>query len=430
MKRFVTIDSSRPRDGAAMPDDALIAHLLRRTGFGPHPGQVASLAKDGYGAALATVLKATPLPADTITLGEKDNEPPLMRWYMKRLSRPDAGLHEKMVWFWHGHLTSSLDKADPVEMLRHYELLSKHALGNMVTFLKEISIDAAMLNWLDGNGSESDAPNENYGRELLELFALGRTSNGTPNYTEADVRAVAYAVSGYIVDDERKFRVGFHSEVGPQKPVELFGRQVKDVDSVIEAIATHAAFAPYITQKIYTYFHGVRAAESVLAELAGVFQKASFDIKPLVDAVLRHPSFVTNQRTRARFPIEWVVAANAVLGRDTSDQNLDETRYLLETLGQVPLQPPNVAGWPISPRWLSAGATMTKTAYAWDRAGDTEVVTTPDPVAWVLERASIYDPGDSTRDAMTAAATRVEARRERATVLHALALASPEFTLA
>jgi uncharacterized protein (DUF1800 family) len=413
-----------------MSDDALIAHLLRRTGFGPHPGQVASLAKDGYEAALATVLKATPLPADTVTIGEKDKEQQLVRWYMKRLSRPDAGLHEKMVWFWHGHLTSSLDKADPVEMLRHYELLSKHALGNMVTFLKEISIDAAMLNWLDGNGSESDAPNENYGRELLELFALGRTSNGTPNYTEADVRAAAYALSGYIVDDERNFRVGFHSEVGPQKSVELFGRSVKDVDSVIDVVVAHPAFAPYIAQKIYSYFHGVRAAEPVLTELASVFQKASFEIKPLVEAVLRHPSFVTNQRTRARFPIEWAIAANAVLGRDTSDETLDETHYMLETLGQLPLQPPNVAGWPLSPRWLSAGATMTKTAYAWDRAGDTEVVTTPDPVAWVLERASIYDAGESTRAAMTAAATRIESKRERATVLHALALASPEFTLA
>jgi uncharacterized protein (DUF1800 family) len=413
-----------------MSDDALIAHLLRRTGFGPYPGQVASLAKDGYQAALTSVLKATPLPAETITLGEKDNEPPLIRWYMKRLGRPDAGLHEKMVWFWHGHLTSSLDKADPVAMLRHYQLLSTHALGNLVTFLKEISVDAAMLNWLDGNGSESDAPNENYGRELLELFALGRASNGTPNYTEADVRAAAYAVSGYIVDDERKFRVGFHSEVGPQKPVELFGRSVQDVNGVIDAVAAHPAFAPYIAQKIYTFFHGVRATEPVLADLAGVFQRSSFEIKPLVEAVLRHPSFVTNQRTRARFPIEWAMAANGVLGRNTDDQSIDETHYLLETLGQLPFQPPNVAGWPSSPRWLSAGATMTKTAYAWDRAGDTEVVTTPDPVAWVLERAGIYDASESTLAAMTAAATRIEAKRERATVLHALALASPEFTLA
>jgi uncharacterized protein (DUF1800 family) len=430
MKTFVMIDSSPHRDGAPMSDDALIAHLLRRTTFGPHPGQVASLAKDGYDAALVTVLRAAPLAVETPTIGEKDKEAFLVRWFMKRLGRPEAGLHEKMVWFWHGHLTSSLDKTDPVAMLRQYQLLSTHALGNMVTFLKEISIDAAMLDWLDGNGSESDAPNENYGRELLELFALGRTSNGTPNYTEADVRAAAYALSGYIVDDERNFRVGFHSEVGPQKPVELFGRSVQDVNGVIDAVAAHPAFAPYLAQKIYTFFHGVRAADPVLVELAGVFQKANFEIKPLVEAVLRHSSFVTNQRTRARFPIEWAMAANAVLGRDSSDQTLDETHYLLETLGQLPLQPPNVAGWPTSPRWLSAGATMTKTAYAWDRSGDTEVVTTPDPVAWVLERASIFDASEPTRNAMTAAATRVESKRERATVLHALALSSPEFTLA
>jgi uncharacterized protein (DUF1800 family) len=413
-----------------MPDDALIAHLLRRTGFGPHPGQVAALAPSGYQGALAAVLKAEPMPITPPKLGNKDGDyQPLISWWLGRLAQPEAGLHEKMVWFWHGHLTSSIDKSDAVTMVRQYELLSTRAMGNFVTMLKEISVDAAMLGWLDGNGSESDSPNENYGRELLELFTIGRTRNGAPTYTEADVRAAAYAVSGYVVDDKRDFRVGFHTEVGPQRAGELFGRPVNDVNSVIGAVASHEAFAPFIAQKLYAYFHGARAPESVVAELAGVFRSAGFEIRPLVEAILRHPTFVTNQRTRPRFPIEWAVAANAVLGRDAT-KSYDETHYLLETLGQIPFQPPNVAGWPLSMRWLAAGATMTKAAYAWDRANDTEVVSTADPVAWVLERASLYDVSDTTRAAMTTAAAKIETKRERATVLHALALSSPEFALA
>jgi uncharacterized protein (DUF1800 family) len=412
-----------------MPDDALIAHLLRRTSFGPHPGQVAALAGGGYEAALATVLKAEPLPMSEASLGTKDDYNVIIRWWMNRLGKPEAGLHEKMVWFWHSHLTSSIDKADAIAMYRQYLLFSKHALGNAVTLLKAVTVDAAMLGWLDGNGSESDAPNENYGRELLELFALGRTRNGAPTYSESDVRAAAYALSGYVVDDERDFRVGFHSEAGPQGAVQLFGKPVTDANGVIDIVVAHEAFAPFITQKLYHYLHGVRADDAVLAELAGVFQRGGYEIRPLVEAVLRHPTFVVNQRTRARFPIEWAMAANAILGRDP-DKNYDDTKYLLETLGQIPLQPPNVAGWPISPRWLAAGATMTKVSYAWDRAGDTEVIATADPVAWVLERAGLYDVSDATRTAMTTAASKIESKRERATVLHALALSSPEFALA
>jgi uncharacterized protein (DUF1800 family) len=413
-----------------MADEALIAHLLRRTGFGPTPGQVAALAEKGYAAALEAVLTARPLPVEVPKLTDDDKYTAMKRWWIARLADPNAGLHEKMVWFWHGHLTSSLDKADPMAMIRQYQLLSAHALGNARTLLQEITVDAAMLGWLDGAGSEVEAPNENYGRELMELFTLGRLSaDGTPNYTEDDVRAASYALSGWVVDDKRDFKVGFHSESGPQNAVTLLGRSVKSAADVVDAVIAHDSFAPFISQKLHLYFHGVAAKPDRLADLARGFRSSGFDIAALVEAILRDPSFIEHRMTRPRFPVEWVTAADWALGREGNDR-IEQAQWLLETLGQVPFTPPNVAGWPLSPRWLSAGAMMAKTAHAWNHANDTEVVSTGDPVAWVLERAGLYEISDTTRQALNEAARRIESKRERSSALHALALSSPEFALA
>ena len=419
MKGAITIASWAVRHRGAMSDvEVRIAHLLRRTGFGPHPGQVAQLAAGGVGAALDAAIDARPIAPEPPALGTKDDENLLVRWWLDVMARPDAGLHEKMVWFWHGHITSSLDKTEPVAMWRQHELMRTHALGNARELLHEVTVDAAMLDWLDGNGSEADAPNENHGRELMELFTLGRG-----NYTEADVRAAAYALSGWSTDEKKGLKVAFDPEKGPQHPVTLLGRAVANTKDVVDAVCDHPAFAALIAGKLYTYFHGVAPDDAVLRRLADGFRAGGLEIRPLVAAILRDPSFFDHRYTRARFPVEWFVAAHAVLGKD-GDVGL------LDVLGQVPFNPPNVAGWPLSPRWLSAGASMVRATEGWQSAGDTEVIATDDPVAWVLAKASLHEVTDSTRRALTRAAGRVEGKRERASVLHALVVTCPEFYLA
>ncbi|MGD9796333.1 MAG: DUF1800 family protein, partial [Acidimicrobiia bacterium] len=173
-----------PQAGA-VDDRALVAHLLRRTTFGPFPGQVEALAERGIDVAVRSVLSANALQLDPPEFGTDDDERVLVDWWLDAMANPAAGLHEKMVWFWHGHLTSSLDKAEVQLMWRQHQLLRKHALGNFRDLLQAITIDAAMLAWLDGNGSTSEAPNQNYGREVMELFTLGHDGG----YSEADVAA-------------------------------------------------------------------------------------------------------------------------------------------------------------------------------------------------------------------------------------------------
>jgi uncharacterized protein (DUF1800 family) len=407
-------------------EKALIAHLLRRTGFGPHPGQVEELSAGGYAATLDKVLAAAPLTVDAPTLGTKDDEAFLVRWWLEILGRPDAGLHEKMVWFWHGHLTSSVDKAEPIAIARQHQLLRMQAMGNARQLLQDVTIDAAMLGWLDGKTSTAEAPNENYGRELMELFALGREFNGAPTYTPADVRAAAYALSGWEVDDDKASKVAFNAEIGPTKSVDFLGKSVANAKDVVNVVCDHPAFAPFIAGKLYQYFHGVRPEAPLLASLADTFRSGNLEIKPLVTAILRDPSFVEHRMNRPRFPIEWVLATHAVLGPVKDDDLID----ILSTLGQIPFQPPNVAGWPLSPRWLSAGASMSRASYALDRSSDTEVTAEPDQVAWILGRTSLFEVSDTTKNALAKAAAKIDSKRNRASVLHALTLSSPEFALA
>ncbi|MGW4772116.1 DUF1800 family protein [Nocardia sp. NPDC004278] len=152
--------------GSVVDDErALIAHVLRRTTFGPFPGQTERWVGRDIGAVVESVLTARPMAPGTPELSDDDADAangPIERW-LTVLADPAAGLHEKLVWFWHGHLTTSYDKVGQWRLLwRQHLLLRRHALGNFRTLLHEITRDPAMLVYLDGAGSRADAPNENF----------------------------------------------------------------------------------------------------------------------------------------------------------------------------------------------------------------------------------------------------------------------------
>lgn len=398
---------------------ARIAHLLRRTSFGPHPGQVDALAGGGVNAALEAVLAAPPLTPDPVELGTKDDYRQLVDWWLAVMARPDAGLHEKMVWFWHGHLTSSVDKASPLAMWRQHTLLRTHALGNFRTLMQQITVDAAMLGWLDGDGSVAEAPNQNYAREMMELFTLGHDGG----YTEADVRAGAVALSGWMVDDQSQ-KVRYEAESGPTGPVTFLGRSVREAAGAVDAACDHESCPPFIAGKLYRWFHGVAPDAATLGRLATVFRSSNLEIAPLVAEILRDPTFFDHRNNRARYPVEWFVATNALTEYTPDDYGV------LEQLGQEPFSPPNVAGWPAGPRWLSAGATLARVEYAANAAADSEVVSTSDPVGDILAKASLYEVSESTVAALKTAVGGIEGRRDRASALHALVAVCPEFCVA
>ncbi|MFX0575442.1 DUF1800 domain-containing protein [Nocardia nepalensis] len=401
---------------------ALIAHVLRRTTFGPFPGQTERWVGRDIGAVVDAVLTARPMQPGTPELTDDDADVdggPVERW-LTVLADPAAGLHEKLVWFWHGHLTTSYDKVGEWRLLwRQHLLLRRHALGNFRTLLHEITGDPAMLVYLDGAGSRADAPNENFGRELLELFALGRG-----NYTQGDVRSAAIALAGMDLNE------GGNTVIDPDSanrvPRELFGRKVIGPRDVIDAVCDHRACAPFLVTKLFRFFCGADPEDAMLSHLTDVFVKSGLEIRPLMAEILYSAEFLGSRSTRPRYPVEWVTAASAVFGLDDTAAR----REAVERLGQVPFAPPNVAGWPSGPRWLSPSHAMARAALAIEATPLAQIADAADPVTAAFERAAVYDPTPTTRDAVTAlAATPGLDPRDRAVAILACVVSSPEFTL-
>jgi uncharacterized protein (DUF1800 family) len=253
----------------------------------------------------------------------------------------------------------------------------------------------------------------------MELFALGRESG----YTEADVANGAIAFSGWWVDGDNDDEVRFDPGLGPQEPVEFLGRTVASAAEAIDAICDHGACAWWVSGNLHEHLVGSWPEESRHAELAGVFADAGLEIRPLVEAIVGHPSFLDARLDRPRTGLEWYVAFRRLF-----DVRLDP--WPLDGLGQMPFVPPNVAGWRGRARWMSVGSEFAKAQLAWDHTWETATLDEADPVGDLLGRAGLHEVSESTRAALDDAAAAVENRRDRASLLHALVAVCPEFSLA
>jgi uncharacterized protein (DUF1800 family) len=393
------------------------SQIVGRLSFGPS----ADAAQRWAGAASVDVVNALlsepPLVVEIPNVGDDDDYLVATNWWLDVMRRPDAGFHERMVWFWHGHLTSSLDKSDSPAMLDQHGLLREHALGNFRTLLQAITVDAAMLGWLDGNGSSAEAPNENFGRELMELFALGRDSGA---YTERDVRAGAKAFAGYWINDDGQ--VVFDEEAGLRGSVEFLGRRVRSAAEAVDAVCDHPQCAPFVVSALHRSFLGRPPEPDRLDSLANEFRDGGLEIAPLMTSMLTHESFTNDLSPRPRTPVEWLLALERLTGTTLDSWNL-------ELLGQMPMQPPNVAGWPGTERWVSTGAVLTKAQIAIDSSWDAPTLDGQDPVANVLRRAALDDVSDQTRAALEKIAATDLGRRDLSSLLHAAVAVAPEFSL-
>ncbi len=392
-------------------------HVLRRLTFGPTDDHVARFADASPLDTVAALLDDPPLGLSAPRFGDDADSWAGTEWWLAELRRPGAGLHERMVWYWHGRLTSSIEKASADEMLAQQEILRRHALGNFRAMLHEITIDPAMLYWLDGAGSVAEAPNENYARELMELFALGRDSGA---YTEADVRAGARALAGFWVDDDGG--LVFEEDEALAGHVVFLGRRVRSAADVVDAVCDEPACARHVARRLHQAFVGRAPDEARLAELAAVFAASDLEIRPLVEAIVTHPTFLDAPRDRPRSPLEWYLAFERLVGADVDT-------WILELLGQIPMAPPNVAGWPDPERWISSGAALTKAQIALDHAWDTVTLDGADSVAEVLARAGLHEVSAATRTTLDALARSAGGRRDRSSLLHAAVAVCPEFNL-
>jgi uncharacterized protein (DUF1800 family) len=291
-------------------------------------------------------------------------------------------LQEKMVLFWHGHLTSAVSKIGgqraPEAFKRQLALFREQALGNWRELLRGISRDGAMLQYLDNRLNRKGAPNENYARELLELFALG-----IGNYSEDDVTDAARAFTGWTVDREGQFTVVARLHDADDKTV--LGRSGHlDGDDVIDAILAQPAAAPFLAGKLFRFFAYDGPAPAVVERLGGVFRDSGYDLRTLVGAILRAPEFRSERAYHARIksPVEFTLGAVKALDRETLPRDLPAA---LRRMGQDLLNPPSVKGWDGGPAWINAMTVLERANYANRLATAREGSTYVDPAALVRD---------------------------------------------
>lgn len=273
----------------------------------------------------------------------------LTYWWYNRMFSEGLSMQEKMVLFLHNHFSCERDKVNyPQYMYQQNQLFRKFAFGNFKQLVKEISSDPTMLIYLDGNNSRGTGPNENYGRELMELFTLG-----IGNYTENDIKQAAKVLSGWqvkgltaVFDPNR-----WHKEAN----LTIFGKTAAfKVDTLVDLIFEQKACAEFICRKLYKAFIYYKPDEAFVSQMATVFRSNNFEMKPLLRFIFLSDHFyqISFQATRIKDPQELMVGSLKALQIKVPDiVNLYDMAKLMQM--QL-LQPPDVAGWPGQRDWISS----------------------------------------------------------------------------
>lgn len=291
-------------------------------------------------------------------------------WWVSQMLNQSPNIREKMVLFWHNHFateTAVIDNA--IYIYRHNELLRKHALGNFKEMVKAITLDPAMLKYLNGNANTKKAPDENYGRELQELFTVGKGPDS--KYTENDVKAAARVLTGYRIDNKTftsVFEPGRHDDTDKQfsafyNNTVIKGRKKEEgkeeLDELIDMIFAQPEVAKFICRKLYRFFvyHQIddKTEANVITPLAAIFRKNEYEIKPVLEALFSSDHFfeAANYGGMIKSPVDLVVGCCREFEVKFDNANAVPDQYGLwlqlqqqaSSMQQNIGDPPNVAGW-------------------------------------------------------------------------------------
>ena len=347
------------QDNAPLDEAARVSHLLWHAGFGGSPAELARFREMGLQATIDHLVDFDDidddaleerLAAQDLDLEQSLNQ--LQRWWLQRMAYTARPLQEKMTLFWHGILTSSFRIVGKGPyMVQQNRLLREQGMGRYDDLLKAVSRDPAMMTYLDSRSNKKAAPNENYSRELMELFTLG-----IGHYTEEDVRESARAFTGWQLS--RKRGVLCQREAARQRAQDVLGRRGRfDGDDIVDIIMEQPAAAEYVCTRLWTFFAYSDPEPEVIERLADVFRSNGTEIRPVVRAMLESDEFY-GARARAalvKSPVELAVGAVRALDVETDFKPLDKS---VERMGQEIFMPPNVAGWPGGATWINSSALL------------------------------------------------------------------------
>ncbi|RKN20999.1 DUF1800 domain-containing protein [Micromonospora musae] len=371
-----------------MTEREAVAHLLRRATFGPTAEEVDAAERAGYPATLNRLLTpsgtdrgaaATPTP----TLGpdpaaqlekgasreqrqqanqqRREQVTAVTDWWLDRMVAAEHQTDEKLLFFWHGHWATSVQKVRSASlMLRQLDTLRRLGRGPLAPLVEAMVRDPALILWLDGQKNTRKAPNENLARELMELFTLGIGGG----YTEADVKEGARALTGWVVD-RRTAVARFEARRHDKAPKTILGsRGTFDAGSYARLLAGHPEAARFIAGRLWFRYAGadVPPPEGITGP----------DTVTVLRRLFTAPTFPQTRDRLVKQPVEWLVGAARQLGVRPSalpEQGRRQLMAGLNALDQMPLRPPSVGGWPAGTAWLTTSSLQARLRLANQLAG-------------------------------------------------------------
>ena len=382
-------------------DHAKAAHLLNRAGFGGSPAHADSLVASGMAASIKYLVDGptTPVPAVPPEWAHPENEmqdrmdarqqavaslPPnateeerakarktavkanrreqtqdladLVVWWMERMRQSVDPLEEKMTLFWHGHFATSYIKVkNAYFMWRQNQTFRENARGNFGTLVKAMTRDPAMIIWLDLRQSRSEHPNENFAREVMELFTLGEG-----HYTEKDVTEGARAFTGYRIEPRGmsfEFMPGQHDNT----PKTMLGRtDIRNGDEAIDTIIAQPACARFMARKLWTFFAYENPSDGIVDALATTMRAHHYEMRPVLHQMFTSQEFYSAQaiREQIKSPVQWMVQTAREL--EVTLPPRGPMLAALRQMGQMPFNPPNVKGWDGGKAWISTSTLLTR----------------------------------------------------------------------
>jgi uncharacterized protein (DUF1800 family) len=336
------------------------AHLLRRAGFGGSEAEVARLAALGMNGAVDSLLHPSGPDADfaaypeTALLYDRAKARQTAQlWWLDRMLRTNRPLAEKMTLFWHGHFATSVQKVQPSLMVQQIDLFRTLGLGRFPALLSAVTRDPAMLIWLDNRANAKAHPNENYAREVMELFALG-----LGNYTEDDVKEAARAFTGWTLDKNQQaaFAAARHDDGSKTVLGKTGNFGADDVVAIIVAQPVHQRF---VARKLLEFFVYSDPEPELIEAAARVYALSGFDLARTVGTILRSNVFYSARAYRAlpKSPVELAIGTLRYAGVQTVPPNVI---YQLARMGQEPLNPPSVKGWDGGPAWINTSTLLAR----------------------------------------------------------------------
>ena len=340
----------------------LAAHLFRRAAFGATIREIDQAVEGGLVSTLDGLFDLSEVESfeqEMATAGRVlaggEGSRGLSAWWLLRMAQSPCPLLEKMTLFWHGHFATGAEKViDARAMLNQNKLLRRHALGKFEDLVQGISKDPAMLIYLDSTENRKTRPNENYARELLELFCLG-----PGNYTEGDIKEIARCFTGWEV---RRAAFRFNRHQHDARAKSFFGETGNfSGEEAVRIVLNHDAATNFIARKLIRFFvfDSAEITDKLVKPISDHLRTTDFDITSTLRKILSSRIFFSEAAIaqKIKSPVELAIGTLKFFDAQT---NFQEITQRLERLGQLPFYPPNVKGWDGGTSWINASTIIAR----------------------------------------------------------------------